>query len=144
MYSNIGGKIKDLAVFVFCLGAVITVLVGCFWMFKLKQLIGLVWILGGPFFSWLGSFTLYGFGQLVENSDTMVRMSKELLDNGNNKLNSSETLHRRKELPNPYEDDTIDESMCEQITLLNKALDQGRITEEKYIKILNKIINKGR
>lgn len=84
MFSNIGGKIKIFVVvcFVFgCIGAVITAI--SFWaqigkgdalMFLYGLLAG-----GGVFLiSWIGSFVLYAYGQMVENTDSMTYYLEEI------------------------------------------------------------------
>ena len=89
MYNNIGGKIKGLAKFVCILGIVVSIIaalvvavaigstsrytygvygggggsVGAA-VFLFILIAGL-----GSLFSWLGSLRLYGYGQLIENSD---------------------------------------------------------------------------
>ena len=34
-------------------------------------------MVGGALLSWLGSLTLYGFGQLIENTEILVRRSRD-------------------------------------------------------------------
>lgn len=78
MFSNIGGKIKTFVVvcFIFgCIGALFTAISfwtqidkGGAWMFFIGLLAG-----GGVFLiSWIGSFVLYGYGQIVENTDSIT------------------------------------------------------------------------
>lgn len=84
MFSNIGGKIKIFVVvcFVFgCIGAVITAI--SFWaqMDKGGALMFLYGLLagGGVFLiSWIGSFVLYAYGQMVENTDYMTYYLEEI------------------------------------------------------------------
>lgn len=68
MFDNIGGKIKGFAKIVAWLGIILSVIIGL-----LSMATGgiLIMIIGGVS-SWVGSFVLYGFGQLVENSDKLV------------------------------------------------------------------------
>ncbi len=74
MFSNIGQKIKMLANALAWIGIIASIYFGVFLMIDIDVLTGVVVLLGGSLFSWLGSFLLYGFGQLVDNSDKIRRM----------------------------------------------------------------------
>ena len=65
MFDNIGEKIKWLAIISTILGCVFS-LVGaiCCWASEMG-LVGFMILIGGCFFSWIGSFLLYGFGELI-------------------------------------------------------------------------------
>ncbi len=74
MFNNIGGKIKGLATVVTVLGMVASVIVFiAIWIimglvgFFVGALIGAI----GFLVSWLGSFLLYGFGQLIESAENI-------------------------------------------------------------------------
>lgn len=86
MYSNIGKKIKGLAVFVALVGIIASIVGGgrtiaigydggYFWSTNddFMIFIGVLIIVIGSLISWVSGFVLYGFGQLVENSDTVAR-----------------------------------------------------------------------
>lgn len=81
MFDNIGGKIKGMAKFFCWVGIIISVIAGIFiliggasinYSFGVSGVpmyfVGLAVIAIGSLLSWLGSLTLYGFGELVENS----------------------------------------------------------------------------
>ena len=74
-YDNIGGKIKGLAKAAFIVEAIAAVISGLVMfaedddMFLIALLVAIV----GPIVAWVGSWLLYGFGQLIENSDTLVK-----------------------------------------------------------------------
>ena len=74
MFDNIGGKIKSLAQVVCWIGIVCSVLYGIILIVADEDLafLGFVVMIIGPLVSWVSSFTLYGFGQLVENTDQLV------------------------------------------------------------------------
>lgn len=78
MYDNIGGKIKALAKTLCGIGIVIFVIFGFIIMIQDDGaiLIGLLTMALGSLISWVGSFITYGFGQLIENSDALVKISK--------------------------------------------------------------------
>lgn len=77
MYENIGGKIKTLAKVMCAIGIVASVVIALK-LFSVAEYseelagVGLVVMILGPVLSWVGSFVLYGFGQLVENSDIIA------------------------------------------------------------------------
>ena len=75
MFSNIGGKIKTLAKIIFAVEAVIIVI----WAFKLLfseyeevRLTGLIVLVVGLLVSWISSWFLYGFGELIETNQLLV------------------------------------------------------------------------
>ena len=89
MFDNIGGKIKGLAKFFCWLGIIASfiggiaviamgVRVGSYYYSSgvdaITILSGIAIIILGSLISWIGSFLLYGFGQLIDNSDKLVRM----------------------------------------------------------------------
>ena len=78
MFDNIGSKIKSLAQIVCWLGIIVSAVSGLAIMISNEEtvFVGLLIILLGSIGSWIGSFVLYGFGQLIENSDTLVEISK--------------------------------------------------------------------
>ena len=70
MYGNIGGKIKGLAVALFCLGAILSILYGISMAASSEYMIfiGLLIIILGPIVAWISSWLLYGFGELIEKT----------------------------------------------------------------------------
>ena len=79
MFSNIGGKIKALAKVICWLGIIASIFVGLLFLDK-NPLGGLLWMVLGSLSSWIGSFVLYGFGQLVENSDIHTEILADIAD----------------------------------------------------------------
>lgn len=79
MFGNIGGKIKSLAQVITWLGIIGSVIWGFVLMATDEDLIsaGLMIAVLGSLISWVSSFVLYGFGQLVENTDKLVELSKK-------------------------------------------------------------------
>ena len=83
LFGNVGRKIRTVAVVFFCIGIFLSVLYGI----VIGDIItddgsyfgsvveGIVMAVGS-IFSWLGSLTLYGFGQLIENSDKLVTLKQ--------------------------------------------------------------------
>ena len=74
MFDNIGGKIKSLAQVVCWIGILCSVISGIVIMATDEDLafLGFVVMVIGSLVSWVSSFTLYGFGQLIENTDQLV------------------------------------------------------------------------
>lgn len=65
MFSNIGGKIRTLAKAICWLGIITAVIAGIVQLAAGATLTGLLTMIFGAIGSWLGSFILYGFGELV-------------------------------------------------------------------------------
>ncbi|MBR2473091.1 MAG: hypothetical protein IKB44_03995 [Clostridia bacterium] len=71
MFDDIGGKIMKLAMVVAWIGIVCSIIWGLVMMPR-AGIIGIIYAGIGALVSWVGSFVLYGFGQLVENSDIIA------------------------------------------------------------------------
>lgn len=93
MFNNIGGKIKSFATILTVIGIALSVIIGFVIMFGYPSietfLIGLVVIAIGSLMSWLSSFLLYGFGQLIENSDIIAKNFRTTNNTSNNINNLS-------------------------------------------------------
>ena len=98
MFNNIGGKIKGLAKFLCWLGIILSVIIGVIMIIAATSsrsytfdsygekitlstggsiVAGILVIVFGSLASWIGSFFMYGFGELVENSKKVAdRVSK--------------------------------------------------------------------
>lgn len=76
MFDNIGGRIKALAVVTCILGMIASVI----WGFVLfADSIGLLVMAVGCVCSWVGTFTLYGFGELIEETRRNREINQQLL-----------------------------------------------------------------
>ena len=89
MFSNIGGKIKGLAKFICWVGIISSVVAGIvliisshnsngYYSYTDTNMIiaGILVMLFGSILSWIGSFVLYGFGELVDNSSKLVELKQ--------------------------------------------------------------------
>ena len=81
MFGNIGGKIKKYAEILCWIGIGLSVVIALLLVANdngrnNSAFTGLLLLIIGPLLSWVNSFVLYGFGQLVENSDEIVRHFK--------------------------------------------------------------------
>lgn len=83
MFNNIGSKLKILAKIYCYAGISLSLIVGSVIMALgganggLAFLIGLLTVVVGSLVSWIGSFRVYGFGTLVENSDIMAEKARK-------------------------------------------------------------------
>ena len=80
MFGNIGGKIKTLAKVLTWIGIISSVITGISMLATGDEalvLIGILIAAFGSIVSWVSSFLLYGFGQLIENTDELVKNSKK-------------------------------------------------------------------
>ena len=88
MFDNIGGKIKILAKVLCWLGIITSVICAiALWTqndyYTPTIVIGFAVLIGGCLFSWVGSFFMYGFGELIEattNNCTLNRMILRTLE----------------------------------------------------------------
>lgn len=79
MFDNIADKIKTLATGICILGIISSVITGIVFMVNDSEMIlsGLIVAVAGSFLSWISSFVLYGFGQLIENTDELILCFEE-------------------------------------------------------------------
>ena len=72
MFENVGNKIKILAKTITIIGIIGSIIGGISLMASELILEGLLVIVGGSLFSWVGSFVLYGFGHLIETAEEIA------------------------------------------------------------------------
>lgn len=75
MFCNIGGKIKSLAKTVCILGIAISAILGLALVNKVG-FAGIVVIVIGSLISWVGSFCLYGFGELIDTTTEIAENTR--------------------------------------------------------------------
>lgn len=84
MFDNIGAKLKIVAKVFFWIGVAfcaLTILGGLASAQSLQEgLVAIISGLAGVLVSWISSWVLYGFGQLIENSDKLVWLSCKKLE----------------------------------------------------------------
>lgn len=79
MFNNIGGKLKDLAVAITVIGMYASAITSIIFLEHISTMwIGFLILVLGSLFSWLGSFFVYGFGQLIESTQ---KIENKLLGN---------------------------------------------------------------
>lgn len=98
MYNNIGGKIKGLTKTIAVLGALAPIVIGLGLMFSDENLflVGLLVIAVGCLISWISSWLLYGFGELIENTALIARNTQAMYMNeyANQNANRQSELYR--------------------------------------------------
>ena len=118
-YDNIGGKIKGWAKWIFAIEAIAAVISGFVLMAQDEDmiLIGLLVAVFGPIVAWVSSWLLYGYGQLIENSDIIAEeynRKNEKHEKDIAKSNAKKEAQRREKVkvtianPNIADDEYID------------------------------------
>ncbi len=72
MYNDVGGTLKILAKILAVIGIASSILVGITFIAQESEGMGFAILIGGSLISWISSFFIYGFGQLIENSDIIA------------------------------------------------------------------------
>lgn len=85
MFENVGKKLKTVAkvfcwigIAIFGFIGILVIIRGIFTLSAATFFIGVLYIILGFFISWIGSLSMYAFGQLVENSDKTVKLLVKL------------------------------------------------------------------
>ena len=118
MYDNIGGKIKGLAKVIFFVEAIAAVITGFVFMAAHDYLIpvGLLVMILGPIVSWVSSWLLYGFGELIDKTCDIAR--------------NTYGSERKSEVQSKLD--------YERIREIEKLRSKGLITEEEYQQAISK------
>ena len=77
MFDNIGGKIKSLAQIIAYILMGLSILAGLLMLFS-NPVVGILSIVVGCLSAWIGSFFMYAFGELVENSERSANSLNEI------------------------------------------------------------------
>ena len=91
MYDFIGDKIKGLAKAIFFVEAIASVIGGLILISIELAIVGILVIILGPLVAWVSSWLLYGFGQLIDNSDIIVTLMKKEAANHSEQKNDIAT-----------------------------------------------------
>ncbi|MBQ7309265.1 MAG: hypothetical protein IJW87_03720 [Clostridia bacterium] len=123
MFDNIGSKIKNLTkiccwimIVIGVAGGLVLLIMGADWGDGLMIGLGLAAMIVLPLLAWIGSFLMYGFGELVENSQIIA---------GNTRGNTAKSITQK----------TVENA---RITKFEKLRAQGLITEEEYQEAIKK------
>ena len=80
MYTKVGTKLQALAIISMCVGVLASLGIGgSFLQNNDTILLGIIVIVAGIIFSWIASLGIYGFGQLIENSDAIVENTNNII-----------------------------------------------------------------
>lgn len=126
MFDNVGSKIKALASF-FCWGGIIASIIGGIILIGLDEdliFAGIAVIVIGSLLSWISSFVLYGFGELVANSAIIAGKEGKIVVGGQ----SGNAV--------------APQNKSEKITALNNLKARGLISEEEYSRKLAELESK--
>lgn len=127
MFDNIGKKIKILAYVLTWVGIIASVITGIAMMNSFDSIvktIGLIVLIVGSLLSWASSFIIYGFGQLIENTDIIA---------GRNKSSDSKNVSSNQENGGTISvKPSATNANSSKISTLNDLRKKGLITEEEY------------
>ena len=153
MFDNVGTQIKSVARSVTWLGIIASV-IGFMVFIGNEDTIGLAFavLIVGCIGSWLSSLTLYGFGQLVENSDIIAgrtTIEKATENTSNNKSTASDNKGVvQKAAPKRAQtfEELVDNARLPQETIsevkrLKEMKDTGEISEPECRKKVRKLIS---
>lgn len=73
MFDNIGGKIKSITKTVCIVNIIACIIIGIVLMTQVGFLLGLAFLFFGASLLWQSCLTMYGFGQLIENTDRLAK-----------------------------------------------------------------------
>ena len=121
-YDNIGGKIKSWAIWIFIVEAIAAIIGGITLIGNDDILHGFLAIVFGPIAAWISSWLLYGFGQLVENSDIIAaeyNRKNEKHEKVVAKNNEKKQAQRKKQIKAHIENPNFDEDEYIDITCAN-------------------------
>lgn len=124
MFDNVGSKIKGLASF-FCWGGIIASIIGGIILIGLDEdliFAGIAVIVIGSLLSWVSSFVLYGFGELVANSAIIAG--------------------KRADDSVQFSNTVAPQDKNEKIAALNNLKAKGLISEDEYNKKIAEMENK--
>lgn len=124
MFENIGKKIKGLAKFYCWIGIIVSLITGLvFCIISASEdevgflIPGLCLLFLGPLFSWIGSWLLYSWGDIVDNVQTIKQSCAGAIATEQEQPSSALVKHNKK---------------------LDDLLKSGLITQEEYEKAIQK------
>mgnify|MGYP002517590159 CR=1 FL=1 len=79
MFDNIGEKIKGLAIFFTIIGIIGSIFGAIYaWRYDAGFFVGFIILIFGIIASWIGSFVLYGFGELIRKTSDIEEVVKRI------------------------------------------------------------------
>jgi len=152
MFENIGSKIKAVAKVVCWIGIIASIIIGIVLIAQDEDMafVGFLVMALGSLGSWIGSFMTYGFGQLVENSDILVKQGNKNHPNAPVHNTANQTVSEPTTVPAAQHQwrcdncgNMISENVCpicgheskeisDKKATLIKWKEEGLITEEEF------------
>ena len=112
MFNNVGEKIKSFVKVIFFLVCIMA-LVFPIWFFKeygpLVGVVSFAIVVLGLFIVWCCLLGIYGFGQLIENSDIIVEYIEEIQDRA--QLESRVAVQKPTFMPSSYEAEAMPQNV---------------------------------
>ena len=150
MFDNIGGKIKGVAKIITWMG-IITSVISFLIILSTgdDKLIGFGFIIliVGCIVSWLSSLTLYGFGQLIENS-AIIAGNSPMNGIGNGKQSNQQTenknvatLNDSRSFDELIEDMDLTDSQITKIYEYIELKNEGLITDTEFRNRITKLLS---
>ena len=127
MFDNIGRKIKTLASVLAWIGIVLSIIYGLILLADGKDdnvVVGVIIIVVGSLCSWLSSFVLYGFGQLIENSDILVDQNGILISQGKKQVATpatTDTTQKQTDAPLPVKSSPLPQTDTSNSTVKHRV-----------------------
>ena len=114
MFDHIGSKIKIVAQVITWIGILASLIGGIVIMALTESPSGFLVMIAGSLVSWLSSLTLYGFGQLIENTDILAGRGLSAASRPDSDFGAGK------------------EAAAEKMAVLRDLREKGLITEEEY------------
>ena len=128
MFYNIGSKIQTLAVAIFIIGIVISVIVGLGFMEE-TFIGGLLIAIMGCLCSWIVSLFAYGFGELIEKTTEIAENTRcsnatnETISNNHDEISSNNP--KTKKCPHCGIEHDFDDSECPNCGYQRRIIQKG-------------------
>lgn len=140
MFNNIGHKIKSFAEIICCLGIIAALLYG-FSVFLDDVLMGIIIMFLGSISAWVSALCIYGFGQLIENSDILIEKIEKLdIDNKVHISNIPMSTSVQETPTVTYDENTRNDIVAKMVegkkTTLKSLFKLGEISDEEYQKLM--------
>lgn len=116
MFKNIGGKIKGLASVIAWLGIIVSVVTGVIYMATAFDGVGIGFLILvlGSLVSWISSWLLYGFGELIENTS---KIAKNITPNNTPKPTAIEQPKTTVQAAQPEQPKTAEQPIATTVTI---------------------------
>ena len=106
MFENIGGKIKTLAKVITFLGIGLSVAFGFLLIVGKDYMSGLVTIIVGVLVSWIGSFVLYSWGEVIDELKEQTKIQEGISVMLTNQINNQEKKETESHKAQTIEENT--------------------------------------